>query len=142
MKPYILFAIRANNTLPLYSIRKNLFKDESGDVFLLTKNATFYLHTGFKSATIHDAVLQCHIWGKKLYSLMKKNGLFSREIPSDEDFYILRTDLRNLPSILSLRPSFKNRPHIHGTFLECLEKRLGHKISQYNPELDNPQGAK
>ena len=47
--------------------------------------------------------------------------------------YEFRTFIANLPLILQLGGTFKQRPHLAGTWIQGAEKLLGHKIVKYNP---------
>lgn len=137
MNAYLLDAIRHNNTMPLWSLKKLLWKDESGDVFIITRGAEIYLQTGYKPETIGAATIRLLVWSQALLGKLRASGVVIREKATNDDFYILDCPLASLPAILEMQPQTKNRPHLRGSFITGLERRLGHQILPYNPALES-----
>jgi len=132
----LLSVIKENTPLKLTQLEKYLYKDEVGDIFLITKNAEIYLYRGYKKETQKVAEFGLYIWGVSFINKLREMKLLSHEMDSDEEFYIAFTSVKNLPTILSLQRAFKHRPDLHGTFISNLEYRLGHKIIPFNPDLE------
>ena len=135
MKPYLIEAIRENNTIPLGKFKRMLWKDDCDEAFILCRGAAIYLQTGYKPETIRNATLRVHAWSFKLKTALEAAGLVLREQESSEEFYVLFTPISALPFILENTPKMRNRPDLRGNFITGLERRLGHDIRPYNPDL-------
>ena len=97
-----------------------LWKDEIGDTFLLLKTAEVYLWS--------DEVVRLYCWSFQTRSQLLSEGLISHEMDTDDSFYTLDTDRKNLARIIALGGRFRRRPYARGKWIRSLEERLGHKI--------------
>jgi hypothetical protein len=147
----LLRAIRVAGDVPLVDLEKLLWRDEAGDVFMLTKGAEIFLYSGYSgtspgSGPVPDSAtptptpqLGMYVWSTRLLSWMRQLGLISHDLPTDDSFHHIRTDIANLPLILSLGQRFVRRPRLHGTFISRRERELGHRILPFRPELGRVQ---
>ena len=103
-----------------------LYKDEINDPFLLTS----YMEIYRKSKT----TLGCYCWSKRIYLQLKKEGIISEEYITEDKLYTFITENANLPLLIATG-SHSRRIHRHGRWLRDKEKRLGHRIIPFNPEI-------
>jgi len=103
-----------------------LWKDECGDTFLLLPWCEIFRYS--------ENELRLFAWSWKKATLLRKRGFVLNELETDEDYSVLNIDRRNLGALITLG-SYKRRPNIKGNIIKSLEKRLGHKIRPFNPEL-------
>jgi len=103
-----------------------LWRDESGDEFLLLKYAEVYRYD--------KNTLRLHIWSSKKRSWLRQQGWILNEIELDEPFTIIDVDVSKLEQLIELG-AFRRRPVLKGTWLKQKEKELAHKIIPYNPSL-------
>ncbi len=134
MRAYLIDVIRSNEVMSVSKIRQYLWKDELNDIFLITKNAEIYLFTGYTTKTFRKPILGCYCWKKSTYILLKKRCIIFEERLTDDRIYFFKTEMRNLPLLLSLG-AFKRRPDRKGRWIHSLENKLGHKIMPYEPIL-------
>ena len=130
MKSYLVNAIKHNNVMSVGSLKPYLWKDEGNDLFLLTKQMELYLYWGYKPETIKKTVLGCYCWSYKIVSLLRRKGLIFDLWSTDDGLYTFKTNIENLPLILSLGV-FKRRPNIRGNWIQDKKRRLGHQIRTY-----------
>jgi hypothetical protein len=97
----------------------HLWKDEAGDVFILTKRMEIYAFS--------QTVLGCYCFHRKTYLQLAKKGLIFKVHETSDPLVWFRTDRKNLPLLLSLG-TFKRRPRLKGKWVRDKERLLGHKI--------------
>jgi hypothetical protein len=102
-----------------------LWKDELGDIFLLTKKMEVYLYS--------ETTLGCYCWHDRTFHQLKKSGLISHVMVTDYSIIAFRISIKNLPLILSLGV-FRRRPHCHGKWVKEKENILGHRIILFRPD--------
>jgi hypothetical protein len=103
-----------------------LYKDEIGDVFLLTKHMEIYKKS--------DSTIGVYCWSKKVFLQLKKEGIVSKENDTDDKLYTFETDVANM-HLLFATGSHLRRVYCSGRWVKDKEKRLGHKIIPFNPSL-------
>ncbi|MFC1552599.1 hypothetical protein ACFL6P_08565 [Candidatus Latescibacterota bacterium] len=130
MKAYLLDAISHNKIMTLSELKPYLWKNEINDLFLLTKHMELYLYSGYYPETIDKAVLGCYSWSKKIAFQLRNQSLIYDFGSTDDGLYTFKTDIANLPLILSLG-AFKRRPSITGEWIREKERKLGHKVRPY-----------
>ena len=112
MKPEVKKNIQ---TLGKSSI-SHLWKDEIGDVFLLTKRMEIYAYS--------KTVLGCYCWHRKTYLQLQKMGVFFDVQETDDSVVSFSVKRANLPQLLALG-GFKRRPHRNGKWIKrkssCLD---------------------
>lgn len=99
-----------------------LYKDELGDIFLLTKYFEIYMKD--------DEVLGVYCWNNSAFKKVKKYTL--NEPVKALDLYCFDVHADHLNELLEPGTP-KRRVHRNGTWLQDKEKRLGHKIFPYTP---------
>ena len=97
----------------------HLWKDELGDVFLLTRFLEIYAYS--------KTVLGCYCWSRRMYLQLSKMGVIFDIRETDDPLYCFRTNRVSLPLLLSLG-AFRRRPHLKGKWLREKERLLGHRI--------------
>lgn len=129
-EPYLLTALRVHRIMPLSDLKPFIWRDVSGDLFLLTKYCEIYLETGYEAETIGSAVCGLYIWSKKMLSQCKKSGLFYDFWSTDDKLDLCKTRIENIPLILQWG-AFKRRPHLKGKWIKSREEHLAHRILPY-----------
>ncbi len=109
-----------------------LWKDECRDDFLILRHMEIFRQS--------KSEISIHCWSYNWTLRLKRRGLITRVLKTDDEFYTLCAKVSNLDAVMALAPAFKRRPHISGTWIRRLEKRLGHKIMVYQPELEEANG--
>ena len=127
---FLIDAIEHNNVMPVESLKPYLWKDEINDLFLLNKHMELYLFSGYTPETIDKAVLSCYCWSKKIAFQLQNQGLIFDFWSTDDKLYLFKTNIANLPYILSLG-AFKRRPDTRGKWIKDKERRLRHLIRSY-----------
>ncbi|MFC1490353.1 hypothetical protein ACFL6K_03995 [Candidatus Latescibacterota bacterium] len=130
MRTELIEAIEHNNIMPVSKLKPYLWKDEINDLFLLTKHMEVYLYSGYYPETIDKAVLGCYCWSKKIASQLDNRGLIYDLWGTDDNLLTFKTDIANLPVILSLG-AFKRRPSIKGGWVRGRARKLGHEVRPY-----------
>ena len=102
--------------------RHLIWKDETGDTFLLTDFAEIYRYSDTELAILFF----------KKTTPVQFLPILSHFRKTDEPLWYYRTNIENLPEILA-KSKLKRRPNLHGKFIKNLEVRLGHKIIPYRP---------
>lgn len=103
-----------------------LWKDECGDTFLLLPWCEIFRYS--------KTELRLFVWSFQKRLMLHGKGLILNETHTDEQFYVLNVDRRNLPSLIALSSSQKRLAR-HSKRMRNLEERLGHKIIPFNPQL-------
>ena len=104
-----------------------LYKDECGDDFILTKDCEIYVYS-------NDVLgVTCFSNGKKIYRLLRAE--IKDFFITDDWLYLFRVDRAKLVHILATLPTTKIRINKHSRARMELERRLAHKIINYNPKL-------
>ncbi len=145
MKSPLIDAIVASGCIPLFKLVKHLRKDENNEVIILTKQMEVYLFSGYPSESPETPgkdmgdepeekkyILGCYCWEKKTFLRLKNTGLIFGEKKTDDRLFCFKTDIQNLPLLLSMGP-FKRKPYKRGKWIQKLEKKLGHEILPYTP---------
>ena len=128
---------KVNKALPdfkLSLLRPYLWKDQIGDVFILTKNMEINLYDSI--------TLRCYCWSRKVLTLLKKQGVIFNDFSTDDELYVFDSDLEKLSLLLSLEGGFKRRLDIHGMWVKSREKKLGHEIHPFCPVILSEQVSK
>lgn len=113
------------------TLRQFLWKDEIGDVFLLTRYMEIYLYS--------KTTLRCYCWSsQKRFQLIRK-GTISNIWATDDDIHTFDTDIKNLHILIALGKPFKRRPYLKGNWIKNMEKRLGHRIKPFEPLLQKTE---
>ena len=130
MHTELIDAIQHNNVVPIETLKPYLWRDEINDLFILTKHMELYLYLGYKTETIDKAVLGCYSWSGKIAFQLRRKENIRAFWGTDYGLYTFKTLIGNLPFILSAG-SFRKRPDIKGEWIQDKERKLGHKIYQY-----------
>lgn len=107
-----------------------LWKDEVGDSFLLLKYGEIFQYS--------QDVLRIHSWSKKIF--MKTFSNLERICPifnewqTDDGLCIADINRADLPQVIEAWAP-KKRFAKNSKWLKDKEKKLGHKIIQFKPEL-------
>ena len=104
-----------------------LWKDEDNEPVLITRM--------MEISRWDDNELCLYVWSAPRASQLRKGGLISHELETDDPFDTLFAEMRNLPRILQLGVPFKKRPHLAGTWIKKRQATLGHKLIPYRPLL-------
>jgi hypothetical protein len=103
----------------------HLWRDDIGDVFLLTKTMEIYPYS--------KSVLGGYCWSRKTYLQLTKMGVIFDDLVTDDRIYRFYTKRTNLPLLLSLG-AHKRRPYKNGKWLKDKERKLGHRIRPITAE--------
>ena len=104
-----------------------IWQDELGDDFLLTKWCEIYRFS--------EEVLGLYIFSHPKAFLGDKNRTFFDFMETD-DLLRAKAYVKDLPYILAMGATFRQRPYLNGKFINNLEDLLGHKIIAYRPTLE------
>lgn len=97
----------------------HLWKDEIGNVFILTKYTEIYVYS--------NTVLGCYCWHRKTYLQLRKMGVIFDVQETDDSLVYFKTERSNLHLLFELG-MFKRRPHKNGRWIKSKEKLFGHRI--------------
>jgi len=110
----------------LRQLRPMLWKDELGDITILTKH------------------FECYLWSKNKLRVMMfkwlrpaqraKLGPIFNEIYTDDHIHAFTCDLAKLTSIIALGGRFRKRPYVSGEWMCERRLALGHEFAPFNPE--------
>ena len=104
----LIRTIAKNTAITISELNPYLWKNGINDLFLLTKHMELYLYSGNKTDTIDNVVLGCYCWSKKIAFQLRKQGMIYDFLETDDTLYLFKTNIANLPLILSLG-AFKRR---------------------------------
>jgi len=128
----LLTAIKNKKILPIKEIRQYLWQDEGGEKFLLTKNAEIFLYD--------DDTLGVYLFKNKIKLLKScKKMIQISNILLGDDLYTFRTDIANLPLLLSTTGHLKGKFSRAGKTLQNISKLLGHMILFTRGMKDSPE---
>ena len=103
-----------------------LYRDECKETFLLLKFMEVYQ----KSST----TLGVTCWSIRIYHQLKKRGIISNELVTDDKLYTFEVESSNLQQLISTGSHIR-RVNRKGRWLLDKEKRLAHRIIPYNPSF-------
>ena len=98
-----------------------VWKDVLGDLFCLIDFGEIY-------SSPLESHLRLSTWSRKFASLVKKTGLVTHELSTDDPLWLLDFPKADLPQILSLVTKRKRRRDLKGTWIKKAEQKLAHKI--------------
>ena len=124
--PFLLNAIRYNNAFPLDKLKPYVYRDEIGDMFLLTKNMELYLDIGYTPETIGEAVLGVYFWYTSSRLKGHNRELFY-DLWRDDELWHAKMKLEHLTPLLQLYPR-SNQYSRKSKKIKKLEEFLGHRI--------------
>ena len=124
----LLSVIKKKNIIPLKSLSKYFWQDEINDQFLLTRAMEIFLYS--------NKWLSLYVFNRKVLARMRKEGLIFDIIELDDPFTECRTNIENLPYLLSLSKPFTKRPRKRGKWICKMENILAHKIIPFNIKKD------
>ena len=102
-----------------------LFKDEIGDLFLLTKHMEIFVYS--------PSVLGVYAWNDRILKRTEMEGKATNIQESDDHVIGFRTPIENLDLLLSFGV-FRRRPDREGVWWSAHEKILGHRIFTFTPD--------
>lgn len=123
MENNLLSVIKEKNLIPLSILKLYIWQDECEDQFLLTRAMEIFL---WNKSTLGLYIFTRH--SKNILNKCHKEGLIFDIIELDEEFTECKTNIENLPFLLSLSREFKKRPSKRGKWILKMEKILEHKI--------------
>lgn len=125
-EPYLLKAIYSNKVTPLENLRAHLYRDETGDLFLLFGNMEIYLKHGYTPGTIANSVCAVQYFNKKARSYVVQSGLFGN-IFGDSVLGDAEIKIGDLKCVL---PRFVRKKSLskNSQKLKRMEEILGHRI--------------
>ena len=115
----LILAIQKKDIIPISKLKPLLWRDEINDVFILTKTMEICYYG--------ENVLQLYVFNHKVRHKLRKKELIFDEIECDDGLLWCKTDIANLPYLLSIN-SVKKRFKKNSVWIKKMEKWLGHKI--------------
>ena len=101
-----------------------LYKDELGDIFILTKHFEIYMK--------YDGIMGVYSWNTNALKKVKQYAL--NEPVTMLDIHCFEIHADDLNKLIEQGVQ-KRRVHRNGTWLRDKEKRLGHLILPYTPTI-------
>ena len=118
-----------NEVIPDFNLKllkPLLWHDDIKDVFILTKRMEIYFWGRY--------ILECYSWSYQTFVLLRRKGLILEEQPSDEQFYIFKVGVENLPFLIS-QGGYRRRPDKEGNWIATKRLMLAHEIISFRPEV-------
>lgn len=102
----------------------SLWKDQCGDQLLLLRYAEVY--------RCAENTLRVVSWSPYKISKLKKMKITFNEDSTDDELYIVETDVKNIDILIELG-IYKRRPNLDGEWLKDKIERISHALIPYNP---------
>ncbi len=119
----LLQTIKEKKLVPLTTLKPYIWQDECQDYFLLMREMEIFL---WNNSTLKLYIFKPHY--KKVLVRWGFKDLIFDKIELDEPFIECKTNIANLPKILSFTKQFKRRPPKRGKWILKMEKILAHRI--------------
>jgi len=107
-------------------LRPMLWKDEVGDVMILTHRLECYVFSKTR--------LRAHYFAQMAPRQKCAIQNLSHDLIRDDTMYAFTCDLAKLTSVIAIGGGFKKRPRLNGAFLLGKRRLLGHEFIPYGPE--------
>ena len=106
-----------------------LWKDESGDDFIILKYAEVYRYS--------KTTLRVCCWSSQKAPQLINEGVVLNKDRTDDLLYHLDVNIKDLPLLIGLG-AFKRRPDIRGKWISKKEELFDHEIIPFKPTLQLP----